>query len=257
MPSTSQATVAKFLEIYQRLLDQDYQILTILVSSKLSGTVNSAVQAKAMLPADAPIEIIDSNSTAMAMGFHLLTVARAIKQGATLPRSVALAQKASGHDGALFCRRYAGVPASGWAHRGSITLFGNTAEFQTHPGAARWQGGRQLNVCAHAGKVTRPGSSSWQRRQIGGRTPVRLASLHANAPEDAQIVLEEAIRAAQPGRDLFFRSQPGDWSQCWPWGGGAGVHGRDVSIHSNNRTAVKSRRGLFRYLQGIKVEALK
>src|SRR4030065_116801 len=85
MPSTSQVTVSKFLEIYQRLLDQEYQILSILVSSKLSGTINSAVQAKSMLPPDAPIEIIDSNSIAMAMGFQLLTVARAIKQGASLP----------------------------------------------------------------------------------------------------------------------------------------------------------------------------
>src|SRR4030042_6301902 len=88
MPSTTQVTVAKFLEIYQQLLDKDYQILSILLSSKLSGTVNSAIQAKSMLPPDAPIEIVDSNSTAMALGFHLLTVARAIKQGATLPECV-------------------------------------------------------------------------------------------------------------------------------------------------------------------------
>ncbi len=113
MPSTSQVTVAKFLEIYQRLLDQDYQILTILISSKLSGTVNSAIQAKAMLPAEAPIEIVDSNTTAMAMGFHLLTVARAIKQGATLPECVALAQKAIEHTGVFFA-----VDTLEFLHRG-------------------------------------------------------------------------------------------------------------------------------------------
>jgi DegV family protein with EDD domain len=49
MPTTSQVTVAKFLELYKNLLDQDFQVLSILLSSKVSGTVNSAVQAKAML----------------------------------------------------------------------------------------------------------------------------------------------------------------------------------------------------------------
>ena len=34
--------------------------------------------------------------------------------------------------------------------------------------------------------------------QIGGRTPVRLASLHANAAQDAKIVLNEAIEKFKP-----------------------------------------------------------
>ena len=113
MPSTTQVTVASFHEIYKKLLEQDYQILSILVSSKLSGTVNSAVQAKEMMPPDAPIEIVDSNSTAMAMGFHLLTVARAIQQGASLPECVALAQKATQHTGIFFA-----VDTLEFLHRG-------------------------------------------------------------------------------------------------------------------------------------------
>src|SRR4030042_3890434 len=113
MPSTTQVTVAKFLEIYQHLLEQDYHILSILVSSKLSGTINSAVQAKSMLPPDAPIEIIDSNSTAMAMGFQLVTVARAIEQGASLAESVELAQKASQNTGLFFA-----VDTLEFLHRG-------------------------------------------------------------------------------------------------------------------------------------------
>jgi DegV family protein with EDD domain len=102
MPTTSQVTIGKFFEIYKDLLDKDYQILSILVSSKLSGTVNSAVQAKAMLPPAAPVEIVDSNSVAMALGFHVLTVARAAEQGATLGECVELAQKASQNTGIFF-----------------------------------------------------------------------------------------------------------------------------------------------------------
>jgi DegV family protein with EDD domain len=206
MPSTSQVTVAKFLEIYQHLLDQDYQIMTIVLSSKLSGTLNSAIQAKAMLPAEAPIEIVDSNTTAMAMGFHLLTVARAIKQGATLAECVALAQKATGQTGVFFA-----VDTLEFLHRGGRI-----------GGASRFLG-TVLNfkpiLELRDGKVeaverVRTRRKSLSRivelavEQIGTRTPIRLASLHANAPEDAQIVLNEASEILNPIETYFSEVSP-------------------------------------------------
>ena len=196
MPSTSQVTVAKFLEIYQPLLDQDYQILTILVSTKLSGTVNSAVQAKAMLPAGAPIEIIDSNSVAMAMGFHLLTVARAIKQGANLADCVTLAQKATEHTGIFFA-----VDTLEFLHRGgriggATRFLGTLLNFKP---ILELRDGR-----VEPAERVRTRRKSLSRivelavEQIGTRTPIRLASLHANAPEDAKIVLDEASQKLNP-----------------------------------------------------------
>ncbi len=206
MPSTSQVTVSKFLEIYQRLLDQDHQILTILISSKLSGTVNSAIQAKSMLPAEAPIEIIDSNSTAMAMGFHLLTVARAIKQGATLPECVELAQKALLQTGVFFA-----VDTLEFLHRGgriggANRFLGTALNFKP---ILELRDGR-----VEAAEQVRTRKKSLSRivelvvEQIGGRTPVRLASLHANAPEDAQIVLKEASEKLNPIETYFSEVSP-------------------------------------------------
>jgi DegV family protein with EDD domain len=206
MPSTSQVTVSKFLEIYQRLLDQDYQILSILVSSKLSGTVNSAVQAKAMLPADASIEIVDSNSIAMAMGFHLLTVARAIEQGANLAECVDLAQKASQQTGIFFA-----VNTLEFLHRGGRI------------GGAKRFLGTALNIkpilelrdgMVEAAEQVRTRRKSLSRivelteKQIGGRTPVRLASLHANCSEDAQLVLNEAVEKLNPVETYFSEVSP-------------------------------------------------
>src|SRR4030042_2298830 len=196
MPSTSQVTVSKFLEIYQRLLDQDQQILTILVSTKLSGTVNSAVQAKSMLPAGAPIEIVDSNSVAMAMGFHLLTVARALKQGATLSECVALAQKALGQTGIFFA-----VDTLEFLHRGgriggATRFLGTLLNFKP---ILELRDGR-----VEAVERVRTRRKSLSRivelvaEQVGSRKPVRLASLHANAPDDSQIVLDEATAILNP-----------------------------------------------------------
>ena len=159
MPSTSQVTVSKFLEIYQRLLEQDYQILSILISSKLSGTVNSAIQAKSMLPPEAPVEIVDSNSIAMAMGFHLLTVARAMKQGATLPECVELAKKAAQHTGIFFA-----VDTLEFLHRGGglAGQLGSWEQFSiSNPSSSYATAGwKQLSVCAPAGNRS-AGSLSW------------------------------------------------------------------------------------------------
>jgi DegV family protein with EDD domain len=206
MPSTSQVTVAKFLEIYKLLLEKDYEIISILISSKLSGTVNSAVQAKAMLQSDAPIEIIDSNTTAMGMGFHVLAVARAIKQGASLSECVALAHKAIGQTGIFFA-----VDTLEFLHRGGRI-----------GGATRFLG-TMLNVKpileVRDGRVegieqVRTRTKSLNRivelaiEQIGNRTPVRLASLHANAPDEAQAVLKEATQKLNPIETYFSEVSP-------------------------------------------------
>ena len=206
MPSTTQVTVAKFLEIYQQLLDQDYQILSILISSKLSGTVNSAIQAKSMLPPDAPIEIVDSNSTAMAMGFHLLTVARAIKQGASLSECVELAKKASQHTGIFFA-----VDTLEFLHRGgriggATRFMGTVLNFKP---ILELRDGRVEPI-----ERVRTRRKSLDRivelaiEQIGGRTPVRLSSLHANAPEDAKLVLEEASAKLNPIESVYSEVSP-------------------------------------------------
>ena len=206
MPTTTQVTVAKFHEIYQSLLAQDYQILTIVISAKLSGTLNSALQAREMLPPNAPIEIVDSNATAMATGFHLLTVARAIKQGATFPECVALAQKAREHTGIFFA-----VDTLEFLHRGGRI-----------GGATRFMG-TMLNfkpiLELRDGRVepierVRTRGKSLSRivelavEQIGSRQPVRLASLHANAPEDAMLVLEDAAAKVNPIERIFSEVSP-------------------------------------------------
>ena len=59
MPSTSQPPIPDFEKIYQRLHDEGYEILSILISNFLSGTIASAEQAKKNLP-EATIEIFDS-----------------------------------------------------------------------------------------------------------------------------------------------------------------------------------------------------
>ncbi|MDQ3004606.1 MAG: DegV family protein, partial [Chloroflexota bacterium] len=114
MPTTSQVGVGDMKDIFQSLVDQDFDVLGLFVSSKLSGTNQSANQAREMLgSAGGKIHIVDSLSTAMALGFQALSVARAAEAGASLKDCIALAEKSRQHVGVVFA-----VDTLEFLHRG-------------------------------------------------------------------------------------------------------------------------------------------
>ncbi len=159
-----------------------------------------------MQPPDAPIEIVDSNSTAMGLGFHVLTVARALEQGATFPECVALAQKAREHTGIFFA-----VDTLEFLHRGgriggATRFLGTMLNFKP---ILELRDGR-----VEASERVRTRGKSLSRivelavEQIGSRTPVRLSTLHANAPEDARLVMQEAAAKLNPIEMIYSEVSP-------------------------------------------------
>ncbi len=81
LPTTSQPSPGAFLEVYRGLVDAGHQVVSIHVSDKLSGTMNSARQAKEQL-GDAPLEVVDSHQVSLALGLLVTAAARAVKDGA-------------------------------------------------------------------------------------------------------------------------------------------------------------------------------
>lgn len=67
-PKTSAPSPGQFLKAYKKLLLENDKILVITLSSKLSGTFNSALQAKKLMPDPSLIEVIDSESAVAAQG---------------------------------------------------------------------------------------------------------------------------------------------------------------------------------------------
>ena len=70
------------------------EILVIVVSSKLSGTYQSATQAKDYVKGKCRIEIVDSCQVAMAEGLIVIAAAKAVKEGANLTKVADMARKA-------------------------------------------------------------------------------------------------------------------------------------------------------------------
>ena len=81
VPTTSQPSMGTFQEAYRELVERGDEIVSIHVTGKLSGTVNSAEQAKAGLGDDAPIEVIDSRLASIAMALVVVEAAELAGQG--------------------------------------------------------------------------------------------------------------------------------------------------------------------------------
>jgi len=91
MPTTSQPSVGSFVEVYKKIKDSSDEILSIHLSSKLSGTLNSATQAAAEENLESGIRLLDSQAASMGLGFSVLAAAEAAKNGASLEDASAIA----------------------------------------------------------------------------------------------------------------------------------------------------------------------
>jgi len=81
-PTTTQPTPALFAETYNRLLKETDELLVIDASGKLSGTYQSALNAKSMVEKKCRIEVIDTKKVAMSLGLIVIEAARRAKAGA-------------------------------------------------------------------------------------------------------------------------------------------------------------------------------
>src|SRR6266498_1572281 len=103
MPTTSQVTPAVMQSKFESLLEHGYDVLGIFVSSKISGTFQSAVQARELIAgAGNKIALVDSLWTTMAMGMPVLTAARAADAGENLSECEKIAKNACAYSGVLF-----------------------------------------------------------------------------------------------------------------------------------------------------------
>jgi DegV family protein with EDD domain len=195
LPTSSQVSIPSFKTAFGNLLDQGYEILAVLISSKLSGTIDSAVQARQDYP-QAPIEIVDSTTTGLELGLHVLASARAAEAGASLAECKAIAEKAPHHT-----HIYITVETLEFLHRGGRI-----------GGAQRFLG-TALNIKPildirdgrlDALERVRTRSKALTRlidlveESVNGRKPLRLACMHANAEAEAKSVLEQAVKRLNP-----------------------------------------------------------
>lgn len=192
MPSTSQATPGAFKEIYKELSSQGYEIFSIHISSKLSGTIDSALQAKAMLDLK-NIEIFDSLTSGMALGFQVLTVARAAANGANLQECLKIAEKSREKTGVLLTVKTLEFLHRGGRIGGAQAFLGTMLKLKP---ILEVRGGK-IESAGKARTMTKAIDKMIDilKEKVGNNTPVRIAIQHANAFEEAKSLQTKVINS--------------------------------------------------------------
>lgn len=90
-PTSSQPSPADFYQEFLRILQEGHSILGIFISTDFSGTFYSAVAAKKMIMENHPtlarktcIELLDSRTTAMQLGYGVLAAAKAARENCSM-----------------------------------------------------------------------------------------------------------------------------------------------------------------------------
>ncbi|NCP86205.1 DegV family protein [bacterium] len=207
MPSTSQPSAGTFQQAFEKLLEQDYDILGMFISSKLSGTMQSAIQARDLLThGKEKITLFDSESTTVAMALQVLTVARAAEAGESLPSCLKIAEAARAQSGVYFV-----VDTLEFLHRGGRI-----------GGAARFFG-TALNMkpilTIREGKIEaqeriRTKGKALDRlielvgEQTRGKSGIHLVAAHSNTEAEALAVLRRASAQTSPVESFSANLSP-------------------------------------------------
>jgi DegV family protein with EDD domain len=84
VPTTAVPSLDMFARTYARLAQETDEILVIMLSSKLSGLYNAALQSVGLIEGKCRIVVVDSQSAVMSQGFVVIRAAQAAKAGARL-----------------------------------------------------------------------------------------------------------------------------------------------------------------------------
>ncbi|MBN2116203.1 MAG: DegV family protein [Anaerolineales bacterium] len=197
MPTTSQVTPAAMQGVFQSLLAQGYDVLGIFISSKISGTVESAIQALDMLPGSAGrITIVDSLWTTMALGLPVLTAARAAQAGESLAECEKITKNACAHTGVLFVVETLEFMRRGGRIGGAQAFLGTALNIKP---VLEMRDGRIEPV-----EKVRTKQKAIQCaidvvvERIKGQAPIRLAATHADCEADASSLLAAASAQLDP-----------------------------------------------------------
>lgn len=195
IPTTSQTPVNVFEQLFEKLLDQDFAVFAMLISSGISGTVESAMQAQKNFPG-AHLEVMDSKLVSMALGFLVLRVARAAKDGASLEECVALANETTPKIGVYFTVDTLKYLAKGGRINTASRLLG--AALDIKPIMEIREGKIELVESVRSRRKSMQRMLEMVDRDIAGREPVRISTFHAAAEEDCDRLMQEAIARFYP-----------------------------------------------------------
>ena len=195
MPTTSQPSAGEFHEFFSKVAETADSIVAVLISKSLSGTQASAQAASEMM-GDFPIEIVDSESCAMGLGYMALAAARAADGGADYKAAAEAARALVKKVRVLFV-----VDTLEFLHRGG--RIGGAQRFigsmlSIKPILHLADGKIEPLASVRTKKKALAHLMNLAKEEMAGKTNIKAAVIHAAAEEDAKSFYTELNAALQP-----------------------------------------------------------
>lgn len=130
---SSQPSPNEMYEVFENIVKNDDDIVGIFLSSDMSGTYSSANMVKEMVLenyAEARIEILDSRTNCMQMGFIAMEAAKAAKENKTIEDVVEVAKETINNSRFIFTPDTLDYLKKGGRIGGASALFGNLLQIR-------------------------------------------------------------------------------------------------------------------------------
>lgn len=200
-PKTSQPSAGAFIDFFEKVADRQQAdaILAVLVSSDLSGTMSSALQAKARLSEVRPelrIELVDSRSVSLGTGLQVMAAKAVADAGGTIEEAIAAAARCYASSHVLFA-----VDTLEYLYRGgrignASRLLGSALNLKPVLTIADGRVEALEKVRSRAKSLRRIIAIAEERLQ--GRQPTALAVIHAEASDELPGFTEMVVERLRP-----------------------------------------------------------
>lgn len=133
VPTSSQPTLNELCQAFEGSVSQGSAVVGIFISSLMSGTYSTAQTARSMVLErypDATIEIVDSLSNCMQLGFAVITAARAAKEGHTVEEILRRTEENIGKSRFLFVPDVLDYLKKGGRIGGAAALLGSILQIK-------------------------------------------------------------------------------------------------------------------------------
>ncbi|MFP4345585.1 MAG: DegV family protein [Anaerolineales bacterium] len=185
LPTTSLPSPGEFAEIYRELVQSDPDILSVHISSGLSGTYNSALEGAKLVP-EARITVWDTMTLSGAEGWQVEAAARMAKAEWPLDRILATLEQVREVTETIFT-----LPELKWLiHGGRIShikgLLASVLNIKPIIGVSKVDGKYFQRDRARTFSRAMRKLIDVMAEDVGRGVPIRVQVMHANAPEDAE-----------------------------------------------------------------------
>jgi DegV family protein with EDD domain len=201
-PTTSQPTPGAFLQAYQAAAAAGAErILTITISSAMSGTIQSARQAAEESPI--PVAVIDGKSNSMGIGWQVVAAARVREAGGNLDAMAAMARQVQEDVAYYISLDTIEYLARGGRIAEAARLLDSILRIKPLIYVRPDTGTVGASMPARSRKSALEGLYREFFRHVVRDRPLHIAVLHNNAEEEAQ-ALAEQVRAEYSPQELFI-----------------------------------------------------